>query len=74
MADPVYAEREDIVTVDDPDLGPVRMQAALPHFRRNPGAVWRTGPALGADNGLVYGQWLGIDGERLAKLEGQGVI
>ncbi|MES4904038.1 MULTISPECIES: CoA transferase [unclassified Streptomyces] len=74
VADPVYAEREDIVTVEDPDLGPVRMQAALPHFRRNPGAVWRTGPALGADNGLVYGQWLGIDEERLAKLEGQGVI
>ncbi|MFJ7998328.1 CoA transferase [Streptomyces sp. NPDC096310] len=25
-ADPVYAEREDIITVDDPDLGPVRMR------------------------------------------------
>ncbi|WLW57185.1 CaiB/BaiF CoA transferase family protein [Streptomyces sp. YU58] len=72
--DPVYAEREDIVTVDDPDLGPVRMQAVLPHFRRVPGAVWRTGPALGADNDLVYGDWLGIDAGRRAKLEDLGVI
>ncbi|WP_458089927.1 CaiB/BaiF CoA transferase family protein [Streptomyces malaysiensis] len=74
VADPVYAEREDIITVDDPDLGPVRMQSVIPRFHRSPGAVWRTGPALGADNALVYGEWLGIDGGRLAKLEAEGVI
>ncbi|GAA0541747.1 CoA transferase [Streptomyces mordarskii] len=73
-ADPIYAEREDIITVDDADLGPVRMQAVIPRFHRSPGAVWRTGPALGADNALVYGEWLGIDGGRLAKLEAEGVI
>ena len=73
-ADPVYAEREDIITVDDPDLGPVRMQAVIPHFRRAPGAVWRTGPALGEDNALVYGEWLGIDDKRLAQLEDDDVI
>ncbi|MGC9539087.1 CaiB/BaiF CoA transferase family protein [Streptomyces sp. UG1] len=74
VQDPVYAEREDIVTVDDPDLGPVRMQSVIPHFRRVPGAVWRTGPSLGADNDLVYGQWLGIGEERRAGLEERGVI
>lgn len=73
-ADPVYAEREDIVTVDDPDLGPVRMQAVIPHFRQRPGRVWRTGPALGQDNHLVYGQWLGLSAEELADLEKSDVI
>ncbi|MGW1786289.1 CaiB/BaiF CoA transferase family protein [Streptomyces sp. NPDC002143] len=73
-ADPVYAEREDIITVDDPDLGPVRMQAVLPHFRRRPGRVWRTGPALGQDNRLVYGQWLGLGEEELTDLEKHHVI
>ncbi|TDC98805.1 CoA transferase [Nonomuraea deserti] len=73
-ADPVYAERGDIVTVDDPDLGPVRMQAALPHFHQAPGGVWRTGPALGEDNTLVYRDWLGLDAGQLAKLEERGVI
>ncbi len=46
-ADPVYAEREDIVTVDDPDLGPVRMQAVIPHFRQRPGGSGGRGPPSG---------------------------
>ncbi|WP_253186469.1 CoA transferase [Streptomyces abyssalis] len=73
-ADPVYEEREDIVTVEDPDLGPVRMQAVIPHFRQNPGQVWRTGPELGQDNRLVYHHWLGVADEKLAELEQQGVV
>ncbi|MGX1567420.1 CaiB/BaiF CoA transferase family protein [Streptomyces sp. NPDC055506] len=68
-ADPVYAERDDIVTVDDPDLGEVRMQAVIPHFRQRPGRIWRTGPALGQDNDLVYRDWLGLSDEELAALE-----
>ncbi|MDP4501899.1 CaiB/BaiF CoA transferase family protein [Nonomuraea turcica] len=73
-ADPVYAERGDIVTVDDPDLGPVRMQAALPHFHQEPGHIWRTGPALGQDNDLVYRDWLGLGAEEIVDLEKRGVI
>jgi formyl-CoA transferase len=73
-ADPIYAERGDIVTVPDADLGEVRMQAALPHFRTDPGSVWRTGAALGEDNDLVYGDWLGISTERVAELRAGGVI
>ncbi|TPQ23162.1 CaiB/BaiF CoA transferase family protein [Streptomyces sporangiiformans] len=72
--DPVYAERGDIVTVDDPDLGPVRMQGVIPHFHRNPGRVWRTGPALGQDNSLVYRDWLGLDEKELTDLEERGVV
>ncbi|MEV0618400.1 CoA transferase [Nonomuraea sp. NPDC050404] len=73
-ADPVYAEREDIVTVEDPDLGPVRMQAVIPRFHQVPGGVWRTGPALGQDNDLVYREWLGLGADELAELEESGVI
>ena len=72
--DPVYAERGDIVTVDDADLGPVRMQGVIPHFRQRPGRVWRTGPALGQDNRLVYRDWLGLDEEELADLEKRSVV
>ncbi|MGP3918931.1 CaiB/BaiF CoA transferase family protein [Nonomuraea sp. 10N515B] len=73
-ADPIYAERGDIITIDDADLGPVRMQGVIPHFRRRPGRVWRTGPALGQDNKLVYGDWLGLSEDELADLEKRGVI
>ena len=72
--DPIYAERDDIVTVDDPELGPVRMQAVVPKLHSRPGTVWRTGPALGADNDAVYGDWLGMAEDRLAELHKAGVI
>ena len=73
-ADEIYAEREDIVAVEDPELGTVRMQAVLPHLRQAPGAVWRTGPALGEDNELVYREWLGLTDEELVGLEAEQVI
>ena len=74
LADPIYAEREDIIEVDDRDLGPVRMQAVVPRMAQRPGTVWRTGAALGQDNDLVFGEWLGRPAEELAGLEEQGVI
>jgi formyl-CoA transferase len=74
VADEIYAEREDIITVDDPELGPVRMQAVVPKFRTTPGRVWRPGPALGADNAFVYGEWLGLSAEQLSELDRKGVI
>jgi crotonobetainyl-CoA:carnitine CoA-transferase CaiB-like acyl-CoA transferase len=72
--DPTYAEREDIVEIDDPDLGTVRMQGVVPKMGSRPGSVWRTGPSLGQDNELVYGDWLGKTAEELAKLSESGVI
>jgi crotonobetainyl-CoA:carnitine CoA-transferase CaiB-like acyl-CoA transferase len=72
--DPVYDERGDIITIDDAQLGPVRMQGVIPQFRVEPGQVWRTGPELGADNDLVYRGWLGLEAEELLVLREQGVI
>jgi formyl-CoA transferase len=50
------------------------MQGVIPHFHRRPGKVWRTGPALGQDNRLVYHEWLGLAEEELTELEQHGVI
>ena len=74
LADPVFAERGSVVTVPDDDLGEVRMQGVVPSFVGDAGAVWRTGPALGEDNELVYGQWLGIDAQERARLAAEGVV
>lgn len=73
-ADEIYAEREDIITLDDEELGPVRMQGVVPKFRTTPGRVWRPGPALGQDNDHVYSTWLGLSEERRAELSEKGVI
>ena len=74
MADPIYAERGDIATVDDPELGPIRMQAALPRFENRPGAIWRSAPLLGEDNELVFRNWLGIGEEELDRLRSEGAF
>jgi formyl-CoA transferase len=74
VSDPIYAERADIIEIEDHDLGRVKMQAALPHLRQRPGAVWRTGPMLGEDNDLVYGDWLGLSESELDDLRRERVI
>lgn len=74
VKDPIYAERGDIATVDDPDLGPIRMQAALPRFENRPGGIWRSAPRLGEDNDQVLRDWLGIDPEELERLRAGGAL
>jgi crotonobetainyl-CoA:carnitine CoA-transferase CaiB-like acyl-CoA transferase len=74
VTDPIYAERNDVITIEDPNLGPVRMQAVIPKLLNHPGHVWRTGPALGEDNDLVYRTYLGLTDERYARLRANGTI
>jgi crotonobetainyl-CoA:carnitine CoA-transferase CaiB-like acyl-CoA transferase len=73
MGDPQYAALESITTVDDPDLGPLRMQNVLFRLSETPGEIRWSGPALGAHNEEVFGT-LGIDAQRLSELRGDGVI
>jgi len=72
--DPHYAAREDIVSVPDPDLGQVKMSAAIPRFSRTPGHIDHAGPALGEHNECVFGEWLGYDREKLSALKREGII
>jgi crotonobetainyl-CoA:carnitine CoA-transferase CaiB-like acyl-CoA transferase len=72
--DPVYAERGAIVTVEDPELGPMRMPAAIPRMSQTPGSVRWPGPALGAHNAEVYGELLGMTPAQLDELHGQKVV
>jgi formyl-CoA transferase len=73
MRDPQYAALGSITTVDDPELGPIRMQNVLFRLSETPGAIRWSGPALGAHNEEVYAE-LGIDAQRLAELRRDGVI
>jgi crotonobetainyl-CoA:carnitine CoA-transferase CaiB-like acyl-CoA transferase len=41
----------DSITVDDPDLGPIRQVGPIGHFSRTPMAPARSAPALGRHNG-----------------------
>src|SRR5438067_271809 len=74
FADPHIAAREDLVAVDDPVIGPVRMQGVYPRFSRTPGAIRGGAPRLGAHNAEVYGELLGLSVDDLRALERDGVI
>jgi len=73
-ADPHYAARHDIVAVDDPTIGPVRMQAVYPRLSATPGRIERGAPKLGEHNDAVYGGLLGLSPADIAALRKDGII
>ena len=74
VEDETFREREQVITVEDAELGPLRMPGITPRLGQHPGHVWRTAPALGEDNELVYQEYLGIDDERYGALRASGTI
>ena len=73
MQDPQYQALDSIITVDDPELGPIKMQNVLFRLSETPGEVKWSGPQLGEHNEEVYGE-LGIDEESLKELAEKGVV
>jgi crotonobetainyl-CoA:carnitine CoA-transferase CaiB-like acyl-CoA transferase len=69
-----YAARENIVAVEDSELGTIRMQGIVPKFRDAPGAVRRAGPALGQHNTEVYEELLGLSLNEIASLKEKGIV
>jgi crotonobetainyl-CoA:carnitine CoA-transferase CaiB-like acyl-CoA transferase len=74
MSDPQVEARDAITTIEDEDLGRLRMQNLMFRLSESPGAIRFTGRRLGQDNDEIYGERLGLDGERIAQLREQGVI
>jgi formyl-CoA transferase len=73
MQDPQYRALESIITMDDPELGPVKMQNVLFRLSETPGEVRWAGPRLGEHNAEVYGE-LGMDEKRLGEFNEKGVL
>jgi crotonobetainyl-CoA:carnitine CoA-transferase CaiB-like acyl-CoA transferase len=71
--DPQYKALDSITTIEDKDLGPIRMQNLMFRLSATPGAIKWGGRGIGADNKAVYGE-LGIDAEELAELSDLGAI
>ncbi|GIE90263.1 CaiB/BaiF CoA transferase family protein [Actinoplanes regularis] len=74
IADPHVQAREAVVTVDHPELGPLKMQNVAPRLSATPGSVKWPGPALGASNQEVYQGILGLTDAELADLRSRGII
>jgi crotonobetainyl-CoA:carnitine CoA-transferase CaiB-like acyl-CoA transferase len=74
IEDPHVVATEMVTTVDDPELGPVRMQNLLFRMSETPGQIRHTGRDRGADTDEVLTGELGISIERIAELKERGVV
>jgi crotonobetainyl-CoA:carnitine CoA-transferase CaiB-like acyl-CoA transferase len=74
LADEHLRARGTFLTIDDPDLGPMTVQAPVAQLSGTPGRVEHLGRALGADNDAVYGDLLGLGPDELAALRDAAVI
>ncbi|MFI1567388.1 CaiB/BaiF CoA transferase family protein [Streptomyces sp. NPDC020490] len=73
MTDPQYAALDTITTVDDPELGPLRMQNVLFRLSATPGAIRWAGRPHGADTETVLSE-LGLTPAEVAALRAEGAV
>ncbi len=74
MNDPHLLARDMVITVEDEELGPVRMQGIVPKLSATPGHVDHAGQKIGASNERVLGGLLGMNSRQIADLKAKGVI
>jgi crotonobetainyl-CoA:carnitine CoA-transferase CaiB-like acyl-CoA transferase len=74
FADPHVAARGDLVTVDDPVVGPLRQQAPYPRRVGEPPAAPTGAPRLGEHTREVLGDLLGLGAADVDRLEQEGVV
>ena len=73
LADPQVRALDMITTVDDPALGPMRMQNVLWRMSRTPGRIRSTGRRLGEDTDEVLAD-AGLSESEVAALRERGVV
>ncbi|MFG2548817.1 CaiB/BaiF CoA transferase family protein [Streptomyces sp. NPDC048581] len=73
MTDPQYTALDTITTVDDPELGPLRMQNVLFRLSATPGAIRWAGRPHGADTDEILTD-LGLTPAELAALRAEGAL
>lgn len=72
--DPHYAAREDIIQVEHPDFGTLKMPGIVPKLSATPGEIKWIGPKMGAHNQEIYQEMLELDAAELDALKEKGII
>ncbi|WP_406351469.1 CaiB/BaiF CoA transferase family protein [Streptomyces sp. NBC_00658] len=73
MTDPQYEALDTITTVQDPELGPLRMQNVLFRLSSTPGAIHWAGRPHGADTDTVLAE-LGLTEREIDVLRAEGAL
>ena len=72
--DPQYQARENIIEVEHPRLGKVKIPGIVPKFSETPGSIRQIAPDLGEHNDEILTTLLELDEETIARLKGKKVI
>ena len=72
--DPQYQARNDIIEIEDEDLGKLRMTNAFPFMSETPAQIRHAGPRKGQHTEEILCDEFGISPEELAKLREEGAI
>jgi crotonobetainyl-CoA:carnitine CoA-transferase CaiB-like acyl-CoA transferase len=74
LQDPQFQALGSITAVDDPELGPLKLQNVMFRLSETPGRVRWAGRLKGQDNEEVYRELLNLDSNQLKELAAEGVI
>lgn len=72
--DAQYQARENIVEIDHPRLGTIKIPGIVPRFSETPGAIRHRAPDLGEHNEDILCGELGLTREEIAELKEKGII
>ncbi|MBE0558088.1 MAG: CoA transferase, partial [Proteobacteria bacterium] len=72
--DPIIRHRDMLVTVNQPDAGPLRIVGSPIRLSETPGRVESPAPLLGEHSAEVLRTVLGYDAPRIERLKADGVI
>ena len=73
LSDPHFAARGTVASVDDADVGTLRLPSLLARLSETPGEIRWSGREHGADTADVLDE-LGVDAKRLERLRAEGVV
>lgn len=74
VEDPHYAARGTIATVDNPRIGPLKIQAPQPRLSGTPAPPMRVAPELGAETDTVLCDWLGLSQNDIEGFRKGGIV
>lgn len=74
FSDPQFQALDTLTTVQDPELGPVRMQNVLYRMSRTPGSIRWTGRDKGADTYSILSEEVGLTDAQIEVLKEHAVV
>jgi succinyl-CoA:(S)-malate CoA-transferase subunit A len=66
FADPHFRARENLVTINDPEVGEITVPGVIPRLSATPGRIEHLGPSLGNMTDQVLSELLGLTPQELA--------